>query len=154
MDFSTFTDAQVQAWDWIRSAVDSGETATDALAAYRAEGGAIRSQDWYRAFSSVKTYGDTWDTINTFTSTETIPERFWLDAPRNFANTYVTEVELSFRNIETNELQRAFRYIESDYRMSKSEIDNAVAQMGMDYVESEQWIPEYTYGYKFYKKGK
>jgi len=153
MDFSSFTNAQVNAWDWIRSAVDEGRTATDGLSAYRAAGNAIRSQDWYRAYSAVRDYGDTWSQVNTFTQNETLPERYWMEAPRNFANKYVAEVRISFRNIDNGEYRRGFRYIESNQRMSKSEIDNAVAEMGMDYPDGEQWQPEFTYGYKFYKKG-
>lgn len=151
--FSQFTDAEKRAWDWIRAFADEDYTATRALREYRQEGGAIRTQDWYRVYNSYTAYEQTWDTLNTFGLNETIPERFWLLAPRSFANTYVAEVELALRNNITGELQRTFRYIESDYRMSQGEINQYLDDLGTDYIEAEQWHTDFIYGYKFYKKG-
>lgn len=151
--FTQFTEAQVQAWDWLRAAVDQEYTASAGLQAFREAGGHIRTQDWYRVYNTIESYTETWNTVNTFTANETIPERFWMSAPRNFAQPYVAEVELAIRNVETGELQRTFRYIESDYRMSQDEITGYIDELGSDYPQSEQWQTEYIYGYKFYKKG-
>lgn len=153
MDFSNFTKAQELAWDWIRSAVEQGLRPTEALSMYRAEGGAIQRQAWFREYASVTSYSQQWEQISTFGAKETIPERMWGEAPRSFAQKYVAEVEISIRETESGALTRTFRYIESNYRMSKSEIDSAVNELGMNYVQDEQWTNEYTYGYKFYKSG-
>lgn len=153
MSFLSFTEAQTEAWDWIRASVEEGLNASESLRLYRQEGGTIRTQDWYRYFRSVRDYSDTWQTIETFAKNETIPERFWLEAPRNFEKPYVAEVELDIRNTETGELLQTHRYIESDYRMSQQEILNYIDELGADYPESETWQNEYVYGYKLYKKG-
>ncbi len=151
--FLNFTDAQSRAWDYIRAAVDEELTATNALKQYRDAGGSIRTQDFYRTYNVVKEYGDQWQQLDTFTKTETVPERFYLAAPRNFEQKYVAEVHFDFRNVDTNELERGYRYIESDHRMSQSEIENALNELGEDYPQGESWTPEFIYGYKFYKKG-
>lgn len=152
--FSEFTESQTAAWDWIRASVDEGLTATESLRQYREAGFSIRTQDWYREFSSIRDYADTWETLNTFRQTETIPQRFWANAPRNFEQQYVAEVEVAIRNNETGELSRTFRYIESDYRMSQDEIKGFLEQVGLDYPTAEQWNIDYIYGMKFYQKGK
>lgn len=152
--FSEFTESQTAAWDWIRASVDEGITATQALQQYRSAGNAIRTQDWYRVFNSVRDYGDIWQDAKTFAANETIPERLWMNAPRNFAQDYVAEVEVAIRNNETGELTKTFRYIENDYRMSQDEIKGYLEQMGNDYPTGETWNIDYIYGMKFYKKGK
>jgi hypothetical protein len=153
MPLLSFTDAQIRAWDWVRAAIEDELSASEALSIYRSEGGKIRTQDWYRLYSSLNEFSSTWDTINQFSNNETIPERFWMPAPRAFENTYVAEVKLTIRNTETNELQTTYRYIESDHRMSQDEIENYIVEMGKDYPAGETWSPEFIYGYKFYKKG-
>lgn len=152
--FAQFTEAQTRAWDYARAAVDAGIKATAALNAYKDEGGSIRRQDWFRIYNSIAGYADTWKSLETFTNTETVPNRFWMEAPRKFAQQFVAEVELAIRNVDTGELQRTFRYIESDYRMSQSEIKSQIDDMGSDYPTGESWQAEYIYGYKFYQKGK
>ncbi len=151
--FLNFTDAQSRAWDYIRSAVDQEIGVTNAYNQYREGGGAIRRQDFFREYNVIRDYGTQWQNLNTFTKTETVPENFFLPAPRNFEERYVAEVELSFRNVDTNKLERSFRYIESNNRMSQEEIENALKEMGKDYPQGESWTPEFIYGYKFYKKG-
>ncbi len=151
--FLNFTEAQTRAWDYVRAAVDEGIKATQAYNDYRDAGGSIRRQDFFREYNVIKDYGNQWQNLGLFTKTETIPENMFMEAPRNFNQKYVAEVELAFRNVETNALEHSFRYIESDHRMSQVEIENAVNELGEDYPHGEQWTPEFIYGYKFYKKG-
>ena len=148
-----FTEAQKRAWDYMRSAVETGLKASEALYQYREGGGAIRTQDWYRAYNTYKEYGDVWERISRYSPTETIPDDFWQPAPRNFQRNYVVEVEIAKRNTFTGELERTFRYIESDYRISQSEIQDAIEELGVSYIEEERWTAEYIYGYKFYQSG-
>ncbi len=152
-DFLNFTDAQTRAWDYVRSAVDEGIKATQAYNDYHASGGVIRRQDFFREYNVIKDYGTQWQQLETFTKNETIPERFYLEAPRNFEQKYVAEVQLAKRNVDTKELERTYRYIESDHRLSQQELENSINELGEDYPHGEQWTPEFIYGYKFYKKG-
>ncbi len=151
--FTQFTEAQTAAWDWLRSLAEEEYTASAGLKAYREAGGRIRTQDWYRTYNSYTAYQEIWATLDTFTLQETIPERFWLPAPRAFQETYVAEAEIALRNNFTGELQRTFRYIESPFRMSQSELEASLQEIGTDYPGPEQWNLDYIYGYKFYKKG-
>lgn len=151
--YVSWTDAQVAAWDYIKSAVENEMGVTAAYNDYRAGGGAIRRQDFFREFNTAKEYGTLWQQLDTFQMNETIPERFYQPAPRNFEQKYVAEVHFDFRNAETGELERGYRYIESDYRMSQSEIENALNELGEDYPQGDSWTPEFIYGYNLYKKG-
>lgn len=148
-----FTDAQVRAWDYIRSAIDEGLGVTNAYNQYREGGGAIRRQDFFREYNVIKDYSNQWQNLSTFTKNETIPERFYLAAPRNFEERYVVEVQMDIRSVDSGSLSRTYRYIESDHRMSQREIENAINELGEDYPQGESWTPEFIYGYKFYKKG-
>ncbi len=152
-EFLNFTDAQTRAWDFVRSAVDEGIKVTEAYNQYHDAGGSIRRQDFFREYNVIKDYGTQWQQLDTFNKTDTVPEKFYLEAPRNFEQKYVVEVHFDFRNTETNELERGYRYIESDHRLSQQEIENSVNELGEDYPHGEQWTPEFIYGYKFYKKG-
>jgi len=148
-----FTPSQVEAWDYIRSAVEQGLNASQSLTQYREGGGAIRTQDWYRAYNAYSSYGETWDEVRYFGADDQYPERMWLEAPRQFANPYVAEVEFQRRISSTGELETTYRYIESDYRMSENEILDGLDELGQDYTEDEQWTVEYVKGYNLYKTG-
>ncbi len=153
MAANLFTQAQKLAWDWVVSAVDEGMSAAAALRDYREGGGAIRTQDWYRLYNQQVSYGEEWSKQSHFRTNETYPEDMWGEAPRNFSNRYVGEVEFQKRNLLTGELETTFRYIEADYRMSFDEIRTNLEILGMDYIEDEQWTVEYIKGVKLYKQG-
>jgi len=148
-----FDDDQSRAWDWIRAAQDSGETASAALGFWREQGQSINTIKWYEAWDSYTAIGRTWDTIPRLRELDTVPDDFWLLAPRNFSQQYVAEVHFTRQNLFTGEEEDTYRYIEADYRMSLSEIDSGLDELGMDYIEAEQYSITKITGYRFYQRG-
>ncbi|MEW5992935.1 MAG: hypothetical protein AB1744_00880 [Candidatus Zixiibacteriota bacterium] len=160
MVIQAFTRSQELAWDYIRSAVDKGVKASTALREYRAGGGSIRTQDWYRGYNSYQFGSDTWTEIHRFSMTETIPEHMWVSSPRNFTHRYVAEVKFRMRDLLSNQLSDQYRYIEADYRMSLSEIQRGLQDIMDELSRCSLFEPEgrpsqveYIFGYKFYQRG-
>lgn len=123
---TNWTNSQVRAYEYIESAVSQGIASTAALNQYRAGGGAIRTQDWYVAFSRLSTSAQAWGDVNYLQGEDTLPESIFAASPNKYANNYVASFAASIKDKFTGKNVKIFRQIGFDTRLTKGELFQAI----------------------------
>jgi len=148
-----FTESQIRAWDYTRSAIEQGLSQRQALSTYREAGGHIGNQQFNLLWRRLAEYRESWDKIKYFSDRDILPENLWGTAPRAFEKKYVAEVKFVARVSATGERELFYRYVESNRRLSKQNILEALTNLGRDYTKELEWKVEDIIGINLYKRG-
>lgn len=83
-----------RAEQWIDSSISQGYSATAGLTAYRAQGGAIRTQSWYDAFNEKRETVYRSGAIQDLPTEFTIPSRLWTPTSMDYTEPYVFKAKV------------------------------------------------------------
>jgi hypothetical protein len=123
-----WTDAQRQAWDYVKSAHGEDLSQTAALNEYRAGGGAIRTTDWGEIWHRYDEGASQWDRLYQFKSNDVVPESLFNVVDINYSQRYTMTFRASVRDEEGNIIRDVYRQVESDTRQTIGEWQSAAAQ--------------------------
>ena len=123
-----WTNAQRQAWDYVKAGEGSGMTLTGALSDYRAGGGAIRTADWLELWHRYGDAAQTWDTLYQYKPGDVVPESLFAQVDVNYQSKYVMTYTTTVRDEFGNLVHDVQRQVESDRRLTLQEWTDAARQ--------------------------
>lgn len=121
-----WTGAQRNAWSYIEYAVGEGYSRSEALSEYRAGGGKIRTQDWYRAYERYQSSSEEWNKVMYLKNADTVPASYFADSPIQYNNKYVIQYRGTVRDPETHLSTELYRQVESDRLLTWDEWQRAM----------------------------
>jgi len=121
-----WTQSQRMAWQYVRDSWLQGLSATEALEAYRAGGGEIRTSWWYELYHRAESAAETWEKVAYLKPEDTVPESYFEPVDINFSKRYV--INFSIRGVtETGEVvTEMYRYAQSNKRLTWGEWLNTI----------------------------
>lgn len=117
-----WTSSQREAWGYIQLGYDQGMRQTEALKAYRAGGGAIRTASWSELWHRYDEGSNTWNTLYQYGMNDVIPESMYEPVGVDYRSKYNIVFKSNIRMDDGSILHDQYRTIRSNYRMSLSEI--------------------------------
>ena len=127
-----WTNAQRQAWDYVKAGQgqDLGQTA--ALREYRAGGGEIRTADWGELWHRYDEGAAQWDRLYQFGSSDTVPASLFNVVDINYAQRYTMTFKATIRDPDGQIVHDVYRQVESDTRLTVAQWQDAAAQTLLD----------------------
>lgn len=127
-----WTPSQKQAWDYVVNANSRGLKQTEALTAYRAGGGSIRTSDFSEIWHRYGDASEAWSTIYQYKTTDTIPESTYLDTTVNYSDKYTVVFKANVRDEQGTIIHDVFRQASFSNRPTLGEINSAMNNMMLD----------------------
>jgi len=127
-----WTDAQRQAWDYVKSAHGEDLGQTSALASYRAGGGSIRTSDWGEIWHRYDEGAAQWDRLYQFKNTDIIPESLFNVVDINYSQRYVMTFKATVRDEAGNIVHDVYRQVEADQKQTLAEWQSQANQALLD----------------------
>ena len=148
-----WSDSELRAWNWALSGVSKGLTATSALQQYRAGGGHIANQSWYKFYREAFGLFGKREHIEEIPMTYTVPHSMATETFADYREKYIMTMELHGTSRITGEYVKHYVTVESEYLLTKREWIAA----GIDAVNitpgSEPMIVNSVTNFTFYVKG-
>lgn len=116
-----WTNAQRQAWDYVKSAHGEDLNQTNALSSYRAGGGAIRTSDWGEIWHRYDEGVAQWDRLYQFKNNDLIPESLFNVVDINYSQRYVMTFKATVRDEAGNIVHNVYRQVEADQKQTLGE---------------------------------
>ncbi len=92
---------------------------TEALTIFRRAGGAIRTQDWFRAYKVVTSQVAHEETIKGMRATTIIHEDRFVDLGKKYRDPYVMRGEYEATNVLTGQRETRWASVGTDFEMSR-----------------------------------
>jgi len=118
-----WSESQKRAWWFAIRAEREGMSAREGLRQYRAGGGHIGTDYWFELYRTVRWTSVTGDSIIEIPENYTISDEFHLEVPFNYRQEYIYTVHLYGRDPETDMPLERYITVESDYPLSRREIE-------------------------------
>jgi hypothetical protein len=113
-----WTDAQRQAWDYVKAGQGQDLTQTAALTAYREGGGSIRTADWGELWHRYDEGAAQWDRLYQFKANDVVPSSLFNVVDINYAQRYTMTFKATIRDEQGNIVHNVYRQVESDTRQT------------------------------------
>ena len=123
-----WSDSQKRAWDYVRSAANEGLRQTESLSAYRAGGGAIRTQLWGELWHRYNEGAETWGKIGLLKTSDTVPESYFTSTDINYRNKYTMQFQVNIRAPDGSIIHDMYRNVGSNRRLTLSEWIQAIEE--------------------------
>jgi hypothetical protein len=131
-DGELWTDAQRQAWEYVKAGYNDALTQSEALAMYRSGEGHIRTADWGELWHRYSEGSEVWDTLHYYKTEDTLPESFYMETNIHYRNQYNVSVKVNVTDLEGNKIHDVYRIIGSNERLTLGEWNNAITQALLD----------------------
>lgn len=119
---SFFTVSQVKAYSYILSSVEKNLSASQALKFFRQGGGAIRTQDWYSLYKTVKQGYELHETLYTLTAKQIIPESWYIESPYKYHQKYNIVAEVLIYDKTNDTYYEKYVSLQSSRRLTLNTI--------------------------------
>ncbi len=121
-----WTSSQRQAWGYVTQAFNEGLNQTQALTAYRAGGGAIRTAYWGELWHRQQEGESNWSTLYQYKRNDVIPESMYEPVGIDYRSQYNVVYKANIRLEDGSILHDQYRTIRSNVRLTMGEIQDAI----------------------------
>lgn len=129
-----WSDSQRQAWQYVLSAQEGGLSTTEALAEYRAGGGAIRTSSWVELWHRADQAAEQWSKLYTIGQNDTVSESMFAETGLNYKQKYIATFTFSMLGADGETISTEYRTVESDKKLTLQEWYSALNEAAYDYM--------------------